>query len=256
METNWNSQENSEKHLRRLVELGGAVTRLPSGAPVGRMVAKEDGPPIKSKGPTMPREHNVVRRNNGRSMAECVSDYTLYFMKEDEGWLRVGNTMTLSFNKDNSTGCWNWRRHISNNGYGVASVGRGCMGAHRLMWNLLVGPSTEGMVMDHLCRNRSCVNPGHIREVTTRENLLCGTGASARNAKKTKCKMGHPFSGRNLRIDPHGKRRICRACFLSRQKDRYWRKKKDALSAYPPPPTERGEATQKIKQSTPRPLGL
>ena len=83
--------------------------------------------------------------------------------------------------------------------------------AHRIAYEKANGPIPAGMQIDHLCRNRACVNPSHLEAVTQRENLLRGTGTPAKNAAKTQCKHGHPFDATNTYVKPNGSRQ-CRAC--------------------------------------------
>lgn len=78
--------------------------------------------------------------------------------------------------------------------------------AHRVAYEVVHGPISAGLVIDHLCRNRWCCNPDHLEPVTNSTNILRGTGASARNAAKTHCPAGHEYY---VRLD--GKRR-CSTC--------------------------------------------
>lgn len=82
--------------------------------------------------------------------------------------------------------------------------------AHRLSYRIFVGPIEKGLVIDHLCRNRACVRPDHLRQVTHQENILAGVGATAMHAKKTHCKHGHEFTPENTYRGPKG--RGCRTC--------------------------------------------
>ena len=115
-------------------------------------------------------------------------------------------------------GCIEWVGGLNGVGYGQFYRGRTDLGetgktyAHRWSYEYFIGPIPEGMHLDHLCRNRRCVNPEHLEPVTCRENLLRGTGASARHAIKTHCPAGHPYDGENLYVHPVKGQRICRAC--------------------------------------------
>jgi hypothetical protein len=109
------------------------------------------------------------------------------------------------------TGCWLWTAATSTAGYGRIRVDRRGMQAHRVAYEMHVGPIPEGLQLDHLCRVRRCVNPAHLEPVTQRENIMRGNSVSAVHAAKTHCIHGHPFDGENTRLGPNGKR-VCRAC--------------------------------------------
>lgn len=107
-----------------------------------------------------------------------------------------------------SAGCWMWSKKVHSTGYAYTRVDGKMVRAHRAAYELLVGPIPEGLVLDHLCRNRSCVNPAHLEPVTQRENLLRGNTTTARNAAATTCRLGHPLDGRY----PTRGVRYCKTC--------------------------------------------
>ncbi len=108
-------------------------------------------------------------------------------------------------------GCWRWLRAKSVKGYGIFWDGTRQVRAHRAAYEHFVGPIPTGMVIDHLCNNPSCVNPGHMKVTTNRENILRGSSPTAQNARKRRCDNGHLFAGDNLYTAPSG-RRGCRIC--------------------------------------------
>lgn len=115
--------------------------------------------------------------------------------------------------------CWIWTAARSDTGYGNAWFGGRCQGAHRLVYEMLAGPIPDGLQLDHLCRNRACVRPDHLEPVTQRDNILRGSGPSAKAAAMTHCPRGHEFTAENIYITPNG-RRQCRACARLREQKR------------------------------------
>lgn len=110
------------------------------------------------------------------------------------------------------TACMPWPGAINEQGYGViARQGKSAKRAHVAMWVEAFGPVPEGLVLDHLCRNRCCVNVNHLEPVTPKENTLRGEGPTAVNARKAVCDKGHPLDGENLDYHRLGYRR-CREC--------------------------------------------
>ena len=117
-------------------------------------------------------------------------------------------------------GCWEWTASLSHTRAGPCYPQlsrREAPGvyrmhkAYRVIYEWLVGPIPEGLVLDHLCGNTRCVRPDHLEPVTHRVNILRGDSASARHARQTHCKRGHEFTHGNTYVDTRGARR-CRAC--------------------------------------------
>lgn len=106
--------------------------------------------------------------------------------------------------------CWPWVAGVNGRGYGSFFDGSKDARAHRFAYELMVGPIPKGLVIDHLCRNRLCVNPAHMEPVTNKENSLRGEGAPARHARKTHCERGHEFNEANTRL--YQGTRCCRTC--------------------------------------------
>lgn len=115
--------------------------------------------------------------------------------------------------------CWVWSGAPNTSGYGMLRIDRKTSQlAHRVGYELLVGPIPEGLQLDHLCRNRLCVNPAHLEPVDSRTNTLRGETLAARQAAQTHCVHGHPFSGENLTVTRFGKRR-CNTCNRERARE-------------------------------------
>jgi hypothetical protein len=113
---------------------------------------------------------------------------------------------------EDENGCWVWSGRVGSGGYGKIRVredGREInRGAYRVLYELMIGKVPDGLVLDHLCRNRLCVNPAHLEPVTQTENVLRGEGFAAVNARKTSCPKGHPYDEANTKL--YQGRRYCR----------------------------------------------
>lgn len=120
-------------------------------------------------------------------------------------------------------GCWRWTGMLDGSGYGRFIIKKPkVVPAHRYAYELLVGQIPAGLQLDHLCRNRACVNPAHLEPVTNQENTLRGL----RGRMVTSCAHGHEYTETNTIHRPNG-RRGCRECSRLRG-DRltdaaYWR---------------------------------
>lgn len=71
-------------------------------------------------------------------------------------------------------GCWRWVKGLTSAGYGHFHYAGGYYQAHRFLYTLHVSPVPAGLDMDHLCRNRWCVNPAHLEAVTRVTNIRRG----------------------------------------------------------------------------------
>lgn len=120
--------------------------------------------------------------------------------------------------------CWTFTGAASPTGYGfIRHEGRNLY-VHRVVYEAMVTEIPEGLQLDHLCRNRSCVNPAHLEPVTPRINTLRGKSIQASNARKTHCPAGHEYSAANTYTSP-GRRRSCRTCKSVSDAARYAAKK-------------------------------
>jgi hypothetical protein len=113
--------------------------------------------------------------------------------------------------------CVLWTGYIDRHGYGRARVGGRLTMAHRAAWSSVHGPVPAGLTLDHLCRNRACVNVAHLEVVTLRVNILRGTGPSATKARQSHCVNGHDLADAYRR---RSGRRACRSCKADEQRRR------------------------------------
>ena len=137
-------------------------------------------------------------------------------------WDKIDKNGPVSSHRPDLGPCWIWKGHLSSKGYGLVwNRGRNER-AHALTYKLLIGPTPKGLEPDHLCRVRNCANPFHLEFVTHKENVLRGEGLCAKNAKKTQCINGHPFTLENTILTGIG--RACRECGRKRCRE-YMREK-------------------------------
>lgn len=129
---------------------------------------------------------------------------------EERFWAKVNKKGPLW----NGTFCWPWIAGKSKAGYGTFYIHipptniRQRTVAHRLSWTWVNGPIPEDKEIDHLCRNRPCVNPDHLEVVDHRTNVIRGAGPTAKAAAKTHCSHGHPF----IQVAQPGLKRMCQTC--------------------------------------------
>ena len=122
--------------------------------------------------------------------------------------------------------CWEWAGPINNYGYGRFHVNGKRMQAHRAAYILKFGSIPVGLVNDHLCRNRKCVNPSHLEPVTNVVNVMRGQSPYAQKKRQTHCIRGHLLAGANLKVRKNGTR-FCRACDRDRARINYAARKND-----------------------------
>jgi hypothetical protein len=138
---------------------------------------------------------------------------------DERFWAKVDKTET----------CWLWTAGVSGNtGYGNVWWKGTTHSAHRVAYELAVGPIPDGLTLDHLsglCGNRHCVKvvadeygPAHLEPVTHRVNNMRSSSPSALNAQKTHCKRGHEFTPENTYVAPdRPNSRACRKCLVVAQ---------------------------------------
>lgn len=127
---------------------------------------------------------------------------------EARWWLRV---------EKRADGCWQWVGAQWKLGYGKFTEPgtQRRVGAHRWGYERFVGPIPDGLELDHLCRNPSCVNPSHLEPVTHLENVrrgISGEVNGGRQRSKTHCPRGHEYTAANTYYRRDGNARNCRAC--------------------------------------------
>lgn len=134
--------------------------------------------------------------------------------------------------------CWPWVGRLEADGYARFEAGGMRCPAHRVAYELTIGPIPEALTIDHTCHNadmscaggstcahRRCCNPAHLEAVSLKINTLRGRGVSALNAAKTHCPRDHPLSGDNLRLNPDG-HRVCRTCQATASAEQYRKRKR------------------------------
>jgi len=135
---------------------------------------------------------------------------------------------------DDLDGCWTWTGAYTRYGYARRSGDEGVemrrgklvrvrttRHVHRQVYELAWGPIPPGFTIDHVCFNRGCIRPSHLRTMSRAENVLRGRGVCAEHARQRVCRLGHPLAGENVLHErgPNGRmQRRCRTCKNDRQR--------------------------------------
>jgi hypothetical protein len=117
------------------------------------------------------------------------------------------------------TTCIESKKGVTTNGYSRLRLGKTRIQAHRWAYELLNGSIPEGKVVDHLCSNRACIAPDHLRVITQQENIMAG---KHNIDNRSHCNQGHTFEG-NIMVRKNGKRE-CAECNRVRARATYAKK--------------------------------
>lgn len=120
-------------------------------------------------------------------------------------------------------GCWLWLGATNSDGYGSLGRSGKTYSAHKFIHELVCGPVSDDVELDHLCSNRLCVRPSHLEGVPHRVNVLRGKGVAVISLNKKECPKGHLLEGDNLVVCELPRRR-CRICQNKKTKLAYHRK--------------------------------
>jgi hypothetical protein len=145
-------------------------------------------------------------------------------------WSSLVNTNSAIYGESGNypTECWIWMGATNDAGYGVSKLDNIHMNVHRIAYIVFTKANRKtisDLDIDHVCRNRLCLRPSHLRAVTRRFNTLIGIGPTAVNAAKTHCINGHLLNEENLdQYESKIGKRACSECRRVRQNNYYLRK--------------------------------
>ncbi len=120
------------------------------------------------------------------------------------------NAQEIFGNTEVIDSCWKWMGSMYKSGYG--KIGKRGYPVHRIAYQLVKNEVPRDMCLDHLCKNRDCINPDHLEVVTLVDNVMRGDSQHAINARKTHCKNGHEFTTANTYRRRDRRTRECKTC--------------------------------------------
>lgn len=128
-------------------------------------------------------------------------------------WKKVEKLSSGAF--VNGEYCWQWKRRLNSDGYGLFDISPdfGCVRSHRFCYEIVNGFADPEKTLDHLCRNRACVNPSHLELVSNEENIKRGFCITIMKSRQTHCIRGHELIEGNLYHPPNRPNaRYCQLC--------------------------------------------
>lgn len=131
-----------------------------------------------------------------------------------------------SYYKLSDSGCKLWNKKLDKDGYGMFYFRKKSRRAHRVAYYIIHGDIPDGMFVDHICKNRNCVEPSHLRIVTPKQNSVENSlSVGAINAQKTLCKNGHKFDRK------YGNQRYCSICMAEKKRrlTQKWREQANSI---------------------------
>lgn len=131
---------------------------------------------------------------------------------EERFWSKVDRDL------GDTSRCWEWRACVDK-GYGQFWLKGSRVLAHRFSYELSGLVIPKGLQLDHLCRNRRCVNPHHLEPVSQKENIYRGEGPTATNSRKTRCPKGHEYDVQEVEVSGTVRRR-CSVCLKENSRNR------------------------------------
>lgn len=202
-----------KRHYARLLRTGevGAVEKQHAVSYAGMECAVDDCSEVPRSLGFCAAHYKRFRRWGDPLGSRPVTDVAERF------WGKVNKFGPVPAHRPGLGPCWIWTAGGISKGYGSFDVSKvKKVLAHRWAYQQVYGSITEGLVIDHLCRNRRCVNPSHLEEVTNEENLRRGAGYGLQNGMRDHCIHGHQYTPENSYYSPKRGEIRCRQCAKER----------------------------------------